>query len=85
MAKNFEIKEETGLSVVLDGVVGATDFEMSEIRIAVLCMKAHIDSGVVRLSDEHQDSTWLFLSEFQSYKLTPALEGILENLKDMNL
>jgi 8-oxo-dGTP diphosphatase len=77
-----EIREETGLSVVLDGVVGATDFEMIKFRIAVLYMKAHTDSYDVQLSDEHQDSKWLFLSGFQSKTLTPALEGVLKNLKE---
>ena len=77
-----EIREEAGLSIVFDGVAGAIDFEMSEVRIAVLYMKAHTDSHKVQLSDEHQDAKWLFLSEFQSEKLTPALERIFKNLKE---
>ena len=80
-----EIREETGLSIVLDGVAGATDFEMIKFRIAVLHMKAHTDSHKVQISDEHQDSKWLFLSEFQSERLTPALDRILKTLKEGTL
>ena len=79
-----EIREETALSVTLDSVAGAIDFDVPtkpDIRIAVLYMKAHTDSDSVEISNEHQDYQWLLLSEFPK-NLTPALKKVLQNFKE---
>jgi 8-oxo-dGTP pyrophosphatase MutT (NUDIX family) len=77
-----EISEETGLSVVLDGVAGANEFEMPEIRIVTLFINAHTDCEKVQLSDEHKDFKWLLPAEFQTLELAPALKKFLKNPKD---
>lgn len=83
-----EIREETGLSVVLDGVAGVTDFvwpkDQPKFKVAALYMKAHTDFNDVKLSHEHKQYKWLLLSEFPK-KLTPALRRVLENLRVVNL
>jgi len=50
-----EVAEETGLTIALDKVAGATHYEMPEIRLAVLFIEARLEAGEVRLSDEHDD------------------------------
>ena len=76
-----EAKEEVGLEIVLDGLVGASEFELPHIKVVLLYMKAHIVSGDVILSHEHQDYTWLPLSEFYTKQLTPALASLVKKLK----
>jgi len=76
-----EIWEETGLSVVFDGVAGAVDVDIPnkpDLRIAVLYMKAHTDSDRIKISEEHQDHKWLLVTEFPK-NLTPALQKFLLN------
>lgn len=76
-----EIQEETGLSIVFDGVAGAVDVDIPtkpDLRIAVLYMKAHTDSDRVQISEEHQDYKWLLVTEFPK-NLTPALQKFLLN------
>lgn len=75
-----EVREETGLSVVLDGVAGVSEFETPQARIVVLFMKAHSGSSNVIISAEHKNFTWLPLSEFHSKKLTPSLQGVLKSM-----
>lgn len=80
-----EAREETGLEIVLDKLAGASEFpfpeENPEKLIVMLYMYAHKVSGKVTLSEEHQDSVWLPLSEFRTKKLTPALASFVEKLK----
>ena len=78
-----EIQEETGLTVVFDGVAGAVDIDIPtkpDLKVAVLYMKAHTDSDDVKISDEHQDYKWLSISEFPK-NVTPALQKMLQNIK----
>jgi len=76
-----EVKEETGLVIGLDGVAGVVEFELDYVRVVVLYMKAHIISGEVHLSEEHDDYAWLPLSEFNKMMLTPALRNALQRLQ----
>ena len=73
-----EVKEETGLTVALDCVAGATEFELPHIRVALLYMKAHVVSGEVCLSEEHEEYAWVPLSEFPTKDLSPKLRNFLE-------
>jgi len=54
-----EVQEETGLTVALEGVAGATEYEMPGSRLAVLVLRARRVSGEVSLSSEHDDLTWI--------------------------
>ena len=72
-----ETLEETGLTVELDGLVGASEFELSHIHVVLLHMKAHVLSGDVTLSDEHDDYAWLTPAEFATKNLTIKLTGLM--------
>jgi 8-oxo-dGTP diphosphatase len=54
-----EVAEETGLSIVLTGVAGATEYDCPNVRLAVLFMEATVQSGEVQLSSEHDDHAWV--------------------------
>ena len=54
-----EVEEETGLTVRLEGVAGATEYEMPDSRLAVLVLRARRVHGEVTLSSEHDDFTWV--------------------------
>lgn len=53
-----EVAEETGLSVVLEGLAGAMEYNMPGSRLAVLVLRARRVSGEVTLSSEHDDFVW---------------------------
>ena len=77
-----EAKEEIGLEIALDGLAGASEFELPHIKVVLLYMKARVVSGEVTLSDEHQDHAWLPLSECHTKSLTPAFASLVEKLKE---
>ncbi len=54
-----EVEEETGLSVSIEGVAGAAEYEVTEVRVAMLFLEARRTAGTVRLSDEHDQSAWV--------------------------
>ena len=58
-----EAKEETGLDVELVAVAGVAQFEMPKAHVAMLCMEARIIGGAPTLSEEHDASQWVPLSE----------------------
>jgi len=54
-----EVAEETGLSIFLGRVLGAAESESPTTRVVYLILEAHLESGEVCLSDEHDDFTWV--------------------------
>ena len=54
-----EVAEETGLTISLTGVAGATEYDCPAVRLAVLFIEAAVQSGRVRLSSEHDDYAWV--------------------------
>src|SRR5437763_631252 len=69
-----EVREETGLKVVLHRVLGAGQSEMSDRMIAYLFMEAHAEGGEVRLSEEHDDFAWLEAKELVTANLCPQFQ-----------
>jgi len=76
-----EIAEETGLDVSLRGVAGATEYELPEIRLAVLFMLARLapDSGEVRLSEEHDAHQWVIPEELRKTEFPDELRSFVRN------
>jgi 8-oxo-dGTP diphosphatase len=70
VAVRREVVEETGLQIELTGVAGAFPIEMSEQRLVVLCMEAVPSGGLLRLSEEHDQSAWAPLADLLQWKLT---------------
>jgi 8-oxo-dGTP diphosphatase len=72
-----EVAEETGLTIVLDRVAGATQYDMPGMKLAVLFLEARVLSGEVGLSDEHDEYRWIQLNEVLRLELTPTLHAFL--------
>ena len=68
-----ETREETALTVEITGLAGATEFEIPETRVVLLCMEAQAASGEIRLSREHDAFDWVALDELADRKLPPAI------------
>lgn len=58
-----EVLEETGLTVAIDGVAGAMQYDSPSARLAVLVLCARLVHGQVALSSEHDDYTWVSPAE----------------------
>ena len=80
-ALHREVEEETGLSIVLRRVLGTTESELPDRKVAYLIMEGRAASGQVRLSPEHDEFAWVprsklaemeFPLEFQSFSRTLA-------------
>ncbi|MCX6901615.1 MAG: NUDIX domain-containing protein [Verrucomicrobia bacterium] len=71
-----EVREETGLEIELLGVVGAFDFEMPQVRVAMLCMEAKLAGGTLRLSEEHDAHEWVPAAEVPNRNLVPRLKEL---------
>lgn len=72
-----EVKEETGLDVELTGLAGAVEFEMPARRIIVLCLEARLLGGELKLSEEHDDSTWVKFSDYGRYEFTDNVRELV--------
>jgi 8-oxo-dGTP diphosphatase len=58
-----EVKEEGGLTISLERVLGAAESEAPSKRVAYLIFEGRLISGEVHLSDEHEDYLWVQRSD----------------------
>ena len=72
-----EVKEETGLDVVVLDVAGVTRFDLPNVRVVALYMIARVMEGEMRLGCEHTESAWVRWEEMQKYELTPPLRDLV--------
>jgi mutator protein MutT len=70
-----EVREETGLELVLERVVGAAQSDLPEWRIAYIILNAALDSGEVCLSDEHTDFLWVDQAALSETDLCPQFKA----------
>jgi 8-oxo-dGTP diphosphatase len=54
-----EVAEETGLTISIQGVVGAAESELPAWKVVYLILEGRVESGEVRLSEEHDDYVWV--------------------------
>jgi len=73
-----EVEEETGLECVLDGVAGATEFALPQLRVVMLYFNAHVDRRAPRLSAEHSEFRWVKPSMLAAMDLTEPFRRLLE-------
>jgi len=78
VALRREVREEIGLKVELVGVVGAYG-KISPKRIAVLCLEARPVGGTVRLSEEHDQYSWVALKDLHKWDMTYGLMELTKN------
>lgn len=64
-----EVTEETGLSISLGRVLGAAESELPTTRIVYLILEAHLESGEVCLSDEHDEYIWVERQDLRAMDL----------------
>jgi len=74
-----EIEQETGLRVSLTRVAGAAESELPERKVAYLIMEASLESGKVRLSDEHDDYQWVPVTELPHVDLAMQFRAFTES------
>lgn len=71
-----EVREETGLEVEITGVAGAYGFEMTHIRLVVLCMETTVTGGTFKISDEHDDFAWVSIKDLLSWDIIDGLKEL---------
>jgi len=72
-----EVREEASLEVEITGFGGATSFEMTAVRIVLLCMEARCAQGEVRLSEEHDEYAWVHLTDLAHWDLTDQVKPFM--------
>ena len=73
-----EFLEETGLTIGLDRVAGATQYDMPKLRLVVLFLEARAVTGEVRLSEEHDAYRSVALDEITKLELNSKLKEFVE-------
>jgi len=53
-----EVEEESGLTISLERVAGASESDLPDRKVAYLILEGSHASGEVRLSSEHDDYLW---------------------------
>lgn len=69
-----EVAEETGLIITIDGAAGTAQSESPTRRIIYLILKGHVESGEFRLSEEHEDYTWVTPENLRNKDLAPQFK-----------
>lgn len=59
VALHREVREETGLEIVLDGPLGVAEQGLPGLRAIQLVMGARATGGDLRVSDEHVAAAWV--------------------------
>jgi 8-oxo-dGTP diphosphatase len=54
-----EVVEETGLTVSIQGVAGTAESEAPAAKVVYLILEGRVESGELRLSEEHDDHAWV--------------------------
>jgi 8-oxo-dGTP diphosphatase len=73
-----EAIEETGLTISLTRVLGATESEAPARRVAYLIFEGRIASGQVKLSEEHEDFTWVAVKDIEKVDIAPQFRPLLK-------
>ena len=74
-----EVKEETGLKISLDHVVGVSEQNPHLIRAVHIIMSGKIIGGTLKLSKEHEGYAWVFFENLSEYELADWLEDFVNN------
>ena len=73
-----EVSEETGLTITIRRVLGATESEAPDKKVVYLVMGATVSPGKVKLSSEHDAHVWASVSEIEKGDLQ---FGLLEQFR----
>ena len=73
-----EIKEETNLNISLRRAMGIAQQDLPHIHSVHVIMTVNVDSGDLKISDEHTDYRWASLEEIKSLPLSNWFESFLQ-------
>ena len=73
-----EVREETGLSMCLERVLGAGESVLPDHVVAYLFLGGRLLDGEVRLSDEHDAFQWLSKSDLLEHDIAPQFRPFAE-------
>lgn len=73
-----EIKEETNLNISLRRAVGIAQQDLPHIHSVHVIMTVDVDSGDLKISDEHTEYRWASLEEIKSLILSNWFESFLQ-------
>ncbi len=77
-----EVAEETGLTIALEKVAGATQYDLPAVRVAVLLLDARLLGGALQLSAEHDEFQWVTLAELVELALGDPLKAFFQARQD---
>lgn len=72
-----EVFEETGLTVEVTGLAGATSFEIPEANVILLCLNGRVTAGTLWLSAEHDACDWVPCSALPGLELPPQIRPFM--------
>jgi len=75
-----EIKEETGLCVELERVLGATEWELKDRNVVYLMLQTHVTAGQIRLSEEHDSHKWESMEQLVLTDICPQFQSFVRSL-----
>lgn len=73
-----EIKEETNLDISLNRAVGIAQQDLPHIHSVHVIMTVEVNSGDLKISDEHTEFKWTSLDKIKTLKLSNWFERFLE-------
>jgi 8-oxo-dGTP diphosphatase len=76
-----EASEETGLEILVDGLIAKFDLQDIKDLIHFKVYSVKNFSGEVKISVDHTEFKWLSKEEITTYDLTPGTKIILAQLK----
>ena len=79
-----EVIEETGLTISLQRVLGAAEYESPTNRIAYLILEGLAQSSRVRLSSEHDDYIWVDRHDLAKVDLAEQFRPFIETYSRMD-
>lgn len=80
-----EVREETGLTVSVDSLLGSNEDEAGNFRIIHVVMNGTYQSGDVELSNEHIDFKWVKPENALDMDLCDFVRRIIESKFKRNL
>lgn len=79
VALRREVKEETGLTISPRRVVGTTEVEMENFKLAQIIFEANVDSSNVHLSPEHDNYAWVEVKKLLNIELADYLLSFVKD------
>lgn len=72
-----ETSEETSLTVEMTGLAGATQFEIKNLKVVLLCMECRLKDGRLHLSDEHDEARWVGMDQLRQFDLVESVRDFM--------